>query len=173
MYFETVIRGYHAHKEDHKLTLGEICILESDAAALTYDKFALKFVTADGKTVGHLAKHLSKICFKFMEDGGEMDGEIVGKRFNAGTGMGIEVPVEMRFIGNKQYLEKLSVKIKLTEQENLSATETGTAGTGRCTAGQSHHGKGKTKRNLIRPTQKASSAKKSFLSEIEIFNPKS
>ena len=40
-----------------------------------------------------------------MEDGGEMDGGIVGKRFNAGTGMGIEAPVELRFIGNKQYLE--------------------------------------------------------------------
>ena len=38
MYFETVICGYHAYKEDHELTLGEICILESDAAALTYNK---------------------------------------------------------------------------------------------------------------------------------------
>ena len=62
--------------------------------------------------------------------------------------------------------------MKLAEQENLSATETGTTGTGRCTAGQSHHGKSKANRNLIRPTQKASSGKKSFLSEIDIFNPK-
>ena len=131
MYFETLICGYHAYKEDHELTLDEICILESDEAALTYDKFALKFVTADGKTVGHVAKHLSKICFKFMEYGGAMDVEIVAKRFNADTGTGIKVPVKLRFIGNKQYLEKLSVKIKLAEQENLSATETGTAGIGR------------------------------------------
>ena len=80
MYFETVIRGYHAYKEDHELTLGEICILESDAAGLTYDKYAFKFLTADGKTIGHVAKHLSKICFKFIEDGGEMDGKTVGKK---------------------------------------------------------------------------------------------
>ena len=80
-------------------------------------------------------------------------GKQWAKRFNAGTGMGIEVPVELRFIGNNQYLEKC--KIKLAEQENLSATETGITGTGRCTARQSHHGKSKAKRNLIRNTQKA------------------
>ena len=74
----------------------------------------------------------------------------------------------MRFIGIKQ-----SAKIKLAEQENMSATETGTIGTGRSTEGQSHHGMSKAKRNLIRPTRKASSEKKSFLLEIEIFNSKS
>ena len=73
----------------------------------------------------------------------------------------------------QRILGKLNTKIKLAEQENLSATETGTTVTGRCTAEQSRHGKSKAKRNLIRPTQKASSAKKFFLSEIEMFNPKS
>ena len=75
MYFETVIRGYHAYKEDHELTLGEIHILESDAAALTYDKFALKFVTADGKTVGHVAN----TCQRYISNLWRMTERWMGK----------------------------------------------------------------------------------------------
>ncbi len=36
---------------------------------------------------------------------------MIGKRFNAGNGMGVEVPVELRFVGNKQYLERFRSKI--------------------------------------------------------------
>ena len=53
-----------------------------------------------------------------MEDDGEMDGEIVGQRFNAGIGMGTEVPVELMLIGNKQNL-KVKCKNKADRTRNL------------------------------------------------------
>ena len=43
-------------------------------------------------------------------------GKQWAKRFNAGTGMGIEVPVELRFIGNNQYLEKCKNKAGRTRK---------------------------------------------------------
>ena len=55
---------------------------------------------------------MSKLCFLFTQDGGELDGEIIGERFKAGTGLGVEVPIELRFLGNQKYLQKLSLKIK-------------------------------------------------------------
>ena len=42
----------------------------------------------------------------------DLDGEIIGKRFNTRTGLGVEVPIELRFVGNQKYLQKLSLKIK-------------------------------------------------------------
>lgn len=165
MYFETVIRGHHAYLQDHELTLGEICTLESDAAALIYDKYVLKFVTADFKTAGHVPKHLSKICFQFIEDGGELDGEVVGKRFNAGTGMGIEVPVELRFVGEKKYLETLSAKIILAEEKLLmSVTDTGQD------QGKTKS-KTKGKENLC--LQKIKTSVQKRLSAVERFKPES
>ena len=63
LYVETVIRGYHAYLLNHELTLGEVCIVESDPNGLVHDKYCLKFVAPNGQTVGHVPKFMSKLCF--------------------------------------------------------------------------------------------------------------
>ena len=112
LYVETVIRGYHSYLLNHELTLGEVCTVESDPNGLVHHIYCMKLVAPNGQTVGHVPKFMSKLCFLFTQDGGELDGEIIGKRFNAGTGLGVEVPIELRFVGNQKHLQKLSPKIK-------------------------------------------------------------
>ena len=60
--------------------------------------------------MGHILKYLSKLCFRFVLDGGDIDAEVIGKKFNAGNGMGVEVPVEWRFSGNKNILKDSEIK---------------------------------------------------------------
>ena len=61
---------------------------------------------------GHIPKYLSKLCFKFVLDGGDIDTELIGKKFNAGSRMGGEVPVQLRFVANKKYLERFRDKME-------------------------------------------------------------
>eukprot|EP00795_Rhopilema_esculentum_P009982 gene9982-18605_t len=110
-FLETVVRGYHAYLSTYKLTLGEILVITPDPDSVMHDKYVMKYTTMEEEhIVGHIPKHLSRLCFKFIEDGGELDAEVIGKMFNAGNGMGVEVPVESSSVGNKQYLEKFSPK---------------------------------------------------------------
>ena len=78
---------------------------------MRYDKYAMKYYTSSEEhTVGHIPKYLSKFCFKFVLDGRDIDAEVIGKKFNAGNGMAVEVPVELRFSGNKNTLKDSEIK---------------------------------------------------------------
>ena len=111
---------YHAYLAKYTLTLGEILTVESDPECINHDKFVMKFSSSQEDTVGHVPRHLSEICFMFVEDGGQLDAEVIGKRFNAGGRMGIKVPIELRFTGNMQYLNKLKKKLaKAVQAEHL------------------------------------------------------
>ena len=103
--------------EGYELTLGE-----SDTDAYECDRYAMKFKTSNGATVsvGHIPKYISKICCKFVNDVGELDAEVIGKRFNAGQGMGVEVPVELRFVGNQQYLKRVKNKIVMAVADEVN-----------------------------------------------------
>ncbi len=81
------------------------------------------------KTDGHIPKHLSQLCFKFVDDGGELEAEVIGKRFNAGEGKEEEVPVELRSSGNKKYLQNLRrklssvIEVEHSKQESLNPSK--------------------------------------------------
>eukprot|EP00794_Sanderia_malayensis_P013637 gene13637-15063_t len=98
MYVETAMRGYHVYLSKHKLTLGEILTtdVECDSEAIAKDKYAIKLMCEENEQiVGHIPKY----------------AEVIGKRFNAGQGMGVEVPIELKFSGCKQYVERLRDKL--------------------------------------------------------------
>ena len=103
--------------------MGEILTIESDPENVSYDKFIMKFMSTEEDTVGHIPQHLSEICFRFLEDGGQMNAEVIGKRFNSGDGLGVQVPVELRFVGNKRYLKNLRRRLCLAiEAEHTRRT---------------------------------------------------
>ena len=52
-----------------------------------------------------------------------MDGEVIGKKFNTGQGMGVEVPVELRFTGNQKYLTYLKKTIMKAARSELQKKE--------------------------------------------------
>lgn len=113
LYLETSVRGYHAYVQNlsKDLNLGEIFYAEHDSSAVMHDPNVMRYAQSDGETVGHIPKYLSRLCFQFVEDGGEIDAEVIGKRFNAGKGMGLEVPVEIRFTGNHKYLRNFRAQL--------------------------------------------------------------
>eukprot|EP00112_Aurelia_sp_Birch-Aquarium-sp1_P016954 Seg3886.3 transcript_id=Seg3886.3/GoldUCD/mRNA.D3Y31 product="hypothetical protein" protein_id=Seg3886.3/GoldUCD/D3Y31 len=121
-FLETVVRGYHAYLSTYKLTLGEILVITPDPDAVMHDKYVMKYTTKEEER--HIPKHLSRHCFKCIEDGGELDAEVIGKRLNAGNGMGVEVPVELSFVGNKQYLERFRSKMisAIRAEEKLNSS---------------------------------------------------
>eukprot|EP00794_Sanderia_malayensis_P013337 gene13337-14716_t len=72
--------------------------------ALTHNPNATAYAQRNGETVGHSSYYLSRLCFQLVEDGGDIEDEVIGKRFNAGKGMGLEVPIEIGFTGTLKYL---------------------------------------------------------------------
>ena len=44
---------------------------------------------------------------KFLNEGREAEAEVIGSRFNAGLGKGLEVPLDIKFIGSRIYDKKL------------------------------------------------------------------
>ena len=111
---------YHAYLAKYTLTLREILTVESDPECINHDMFVMKFSSSQEDTVGHRPRHLSEICFMFLEDGSQLDAEVIGKRFNAGGRLGVKVPIELRFKGNMQYLNKLKKKLaKAVQAEHL------------------------------------------------------
>ena len=110
-YGETSLRGYHVYK-DICLTLGEklFCQEEPDNE---YDEFAVVVQTSD-----------EELVHTFISDGGEAEAEVIGCRFNAGTGMGLEVPIDIKFSGTFPYLRSLRSKLQLVpEVRNVTKIE--------------------------------------------------
>ena len=91
--------------------MGEILTIESDPENVSYDKFVMKFMSAEEDTVEHIPQHLSEICSRFVEAGAKMDAEVIGKRFNSGDELGVQVPVKLRFVGNKKTIKELKKKV--------------------------------------------------------------
>ena len=85
------------------------CEREPDNA---FDKYAVAIKNEVGHMVGHVPKELSKIFNKFVTDYGEIEAECIGNRYNAGQGKGLELPVDFRVLGNKEYLRRLVRRIK-------------------------------------------------------------
>ena len=83
-----------------ELTLGEILLIEHDHYAVVHDPHMMRRAQQNGETVRHIPRFLSQLCLHFVEDGGDIDAEVIGKRFNTGQGMRLEVPVDIRFTGN-------------------------------------------------------------------------
>ena len=84
--------------------MGEIFCVEHDINnTVMHDLYAMQYARSNGETVGHIPQYLSRLCFQFIEDGGEIYAKVIGKRYSAGQGMGLEVPVEITFTGNHKY----------------------------------------------------------------------
>lgn len=111
MFVESSIRGYHAYFKVSTVGIGEVmeCEHETDNE---YDVHAVAVKKESGHTVGHVPIELSKIFHKFLADYGEIEAECIGDRYNAGGGKGLEVPVDYKLSGNRQYLERIKTKLE-------------------------------------------------------------
>lgn len=110
MFVESSIRGYHAYFKNSTVCIGEVmeCELEMDN---DYDACAVVVKKESGEIVGHVPIELSKIFYKFLTDYGEIEAESIGCRYNAGGGKGLEIPVDYKLSGNRQYLENIRTNL--------------------------------------------------------------
>ena len=120
VFIEASVRGYHAHFKDATVFIGGVLTCESEPDN-AFDKYAVAIKNEAGHMVGHVPKELSKIFNKFLKDYGEIEAECIGNRYNAGQGKGLELPVDFRLLGNKEYLRRLVRKIK--EKLELSISD--------------------------------------------------
>ena len=109
-YAEISLRGYHAYT-NIPLTLGQklLCDIEPENE---HDPFAVMVQTENEELVGHIPIEISKVLYKFLTDGGEAVAEVIGKRHNKGTNMGMEVPLDIKLKGTRPYLKKLRKHLK-------------------------------------------------------------
>ena len=105
LFCESILRGYHAYK-NIKITLGQLLICQQEPEN-EYDQFAVVVKTKQEETVGHLPIEILKRVQKFLNEGGEVEAEVIGSRFNDGLGKGLEVPLDIKFIGWRLYIKKL------------------------------------------------------------------
>ncbi|KAJ7387573.1 hypothetical protein OS493_000907 [Desmophyllum pertusum] len=118
VFVESSVRGYHEYFKYATVVVGDVlhCEVEENNQ---YDKYAVAIKSESNQTVGHVPIELSKLFCEFLADGGSLEAECIGHRFNAGQGKGLEIPVDYRLIGNKRYL-KILVR-KLSEDLSVSA----------------------------------------------------
>ena len=77
-----------------------------------YDKNAVA-VIIDGKTGGHILKNLSKTfkCFLTLPNC-TVKCTVIGKRVNHGTGYGLEIPVNFKFLGPAKAIQGAENAVK-------------------------------------------------------------
>ena len=76
-----------------------------------YDEHAVAVKKTGSKDlIGHVSIELSKIFSKFLSDGGEIEAECIGSRYNVVEGKGLELPADFSLLSNCQYLEKVKEK---------------------------------------------------------------
>ena len=67
-FLESSLRGYHAYKKV-EVNVGDVLHCKKEPKN-THDKYAVKIVTADGNTVGHVPVELSEIFCLFLKKKG-------------------------------------------------------------------------------------------------------
>ena len=78
--FTAAVRGFHYYRKYWKPQENEKlhCTFEENNP---YDRFAIKTVTADGKTVGHLPREISRVTKFFLDRGAVMFLELTSKHY--------------------------------------------------------------------------------------------
>ena len=118
-YIQASVRGYHAYFKESTVHVGDILDCEMEPEN-DHDRYTVAVKNKEEKIVGHVPIELSRICYKFLSEYGQLEAECIGSRFNTGQGKGLELPVDYRFVGNARYLRKVITRLqKKQEKEEL------------------------------------------------------
>ena len=111
LFVESSIRGYHAYFKNTTVYIGEVMECEHEIDN-DHDAHAVVVKKESGDVVGLVPIELSKCFHKFLDDYGEIEAECIGNRYNSGGGKGLEVPVDYKLSGNRDYLEKIYTNLE-------------------------------------------------------------
>ena len=115
VFVESSVRGYHAYFKNSTVLIGDVlrCEIEENNE---HDKYAVAVKDESDQVVGHVPIEVSRLFCKFIKDYGEVEAECIGDRFNAGQGKGLELPVDYKLVGNRNYLKNI---VRRLESKNL------------------------------------------------------
>ncbi len=112
-YLESSIRGYHAYFKNltEAVAIGYILECEIDSNN-PHDQYEIVVRTFRDETIRPVSVELSEVFCKVLSNYGEIEAECIGYRYNAGGGKGLEIPVDYKFFGNKQYLKQVHWRLR-------------------------------------------------------------
>ena len=92
-----------------------------------YDEYAVAIVAIDHfkreEVVGHVPLFLSKTLNKFLRSpGSNASCKVTGTRINRGIGVGLEIPIEITFVGKEtatEWLKKALHRINVIIEEKV------------------------------------------------------
>jgi hypothetical protein len=107
---ESVVRGHHVFKDVWNPHNGEILQLRQEFGNL-HEACSVALIKDGELVVGHVPRENSRVFWYFIDHGGTISCEVIGKRKH---GKGLEVPCVYKFSGK----EKLILKLKSILQKN-------------------------------------------------------
>ena len=107
---DSAVRGFHVYKNIWTLAMNEVLQTRQEIGN-PEDEHAVAVVkTSDAgeRTVGHVPKELSRICWGFLHNDGEIICTVTGSRRRSPLMQGgLEVPCRYKFIGKRKHIKKL------------------------------------------------------------------
>ena len=98
---ESTVRGHHIYKSTWTPHIGQVLQTATESGN-EHDRFAVA-VRKDDNTVGHMPREISKVAWYFLQHGGEIICEILGRRKRSSVpGKGLEVPCTYTFLGSQK-----------------------------------------------------------------------
>lgn len=105
-----VIRGYHVCGRDWNPEVGEEFGTQVEDFNL-HNRYAVA-VQVDNRNVAHVPREVSKICYYFIRNGGEITGQVIGKSQRSAVEMkGVEIPCKYNFTARHKKHTKRLVKL--------------------------------------------------------------
>ena len=117
--FTAAVRGYHYYRKSWKPKENEAlrCLFEENNP---YDRFAIKTVTSEGTTVGHLPREISRITKFFMDRGAVFSVQLTSRHYRRSPlvqgGMEIACLVTVRIPATKKNSEIVELYIELVRE---------------------------------------------------------
>lgn len=108
--YESSVRGFHVYKDVWSPILLEVLQTRQEPGNLE-DEHAVAIIKESSSVeiiVGHVPRDISRICWYFLQNDGEITCEVTGsRRHSALLQGGMEIPCRYKFIGKKKHIKKL------------------------------------------------------------------
>eukprot|EP00111_Clytia_hemisphaerica_P018557 TCONS_00054890-protein len=125
--FTAAVRGYHYYRRGWKPKENELlrCLFEENNDP--YDRFAIKTMTSDGATVGHLPREISRITKFFMDRGAVVSVQLTSRHYRRSPlvqgGMEIACLVTVEIPATKKNTEIAELYIQLVRERYTNPKE--------------------------------------------------
>ena len=124
---KTFLRGYHEYMSVWMPQIGDNSLFCRRELSNEYDEYAVAIVAIDHfkrkEFVGHVPLFLSKTLNKFLRlPGSYVSSKVTRTRKNRGIGAGLEIPIEITFVGKEtapEWLKKALHLINIMIEESV------------------------------------------------------